>query len=70
MLLMLGPDLRRDAMRRARVAEDEIRQLLRLGGIGDRADVGCVVLERTGQISVVRAGIDESLLVDVLRTPR
>jgi uncharacterized membrane protein YcaP (DUF421 family) len=69
-LLMLGPDLRRDAMRRARVTEDEICRLLRLAGIGDRADVGCVVLERTGPISVVRAGVDESLLVDVLRTAR
>jgi uncharacterized membrane protein YcaP (DUF421 family) len=67
-LLMLGTDLRRDAMRRARVSEDEICQLLRLAGIGTRADVGCVVLERTGQISVVRAGVEESLLADVLRT--
>ena len=67
-LLMLGSDLRRDAMRRARVSEDEICQLLRLAGIGARADVGCVVLERTGQISVVRAGVEESLLADIPRT--
>ncbi|MHA6784675.1 DUF421 domain-containing protein [Pseudonocardia saturnea] len=64
-LLMLGPDMRIEAMRRARVTEDEIRQRLRLAGIGDRADVGCVVLERNGQISVIRGALDESLFVDV-----
>ena len=61
-LLMLGPHMRPEAMRRARVTEDEIHQRLRLAGIGDRADVGCVVLERNGQISVVRGAVEECLL--------
>lgn len=68
-LLMLGPDLCHDAMRRARITEDEIVQRLRLAGIGNRADVGCVVLERTGQISVVRGEVDECLLADVVTGP-
>jgi uncharacterized membrane protein YcaP (DUF421 family) len=59
--------MRHEAMRRARVTEDEIRQRLRLAGIGDPREVGWVVLERTGRISVVRAssGLDPALLADV-----
>jgi uncharacterized membrane protein YcaP (DUF421 family) len=52
------------------VTEDEIRQQLRLAGIGDPADVGCVIPERNGRIGVVRAGIDASLLADVVQVGR
>lgn len=66
-LLMDGDRLCREAMRRARVGEDEIRERLRLAGIGDPREVGWVVLERTGQISVVRSSsaLDPALLTDV-----
>lgn len=64
-VLMIGPEMRTAAMRRARVTEDEIRQRLRLAGIGNRDDVGCVVLERNGQLSVVRGVPEEYLLADV-----
>ncbi|GAA4853387.1 YetF domain-containing protein [Pseudonocardia benzenivorans] len=66
-LLMDAGGMRHEAMRRVRVTEDEVRQRLRLAGIGDPREVGWVVLERSGQISVVRAssGLDPALLTDV-----
>jgi uncharacterized membrane protein YcaP (DUF421 family) len=66
-LLMVGSEMRIAAMRRARVTEDEILQRLRLAGVGNRDEVGWVVLERNGQISVVRAAsaLDRTLLADV-----
>jgi uncharacterized membrane protein YcaP (DUF421 family) len=66
-LLMVGGEVRTARMRRARVTEDELRQRLRLAGISRLEQVGCVVLERNGQISVLRrdAGLDPWLLGDV-----
>jgi uncharacterized membrane protein YcaP (DUF421 family) len=61
-------------MRACHIVEDEIRQAVRRAGATSLADVQCVVLERNGTVSVVRAGasIDPWLLADVLgdeRTP-
>jgi uncharacterized membrane protein YcaP (DUF421 family) len=66
-LLMAGGEMRVAEMRRARVTEDELKQRLRLAGISRLEQVGCVVLERNGQISVLRAGsgLDPRLLDDV-----
>lgn len=47
-----------DGMQRARVTEQELRRCLRLAGISHRDHVGLAVLECTGQISVLRAGIE------------
>lgn len=57
-LLMDGPELMRDNMRRSHVSEDELRQRLRLAGIGHRDQVASVVLERNGSVSVIRRGDD------------
>ena len=57
-LLMAGPTPLPDNMRMAHVAEDELRQKLRLAGIRNRTEVRCVVLERNGAVSVVRHGED------------
>jgi uncharacterized membrane protein YcaP (DUF421 family) len=64
---MSGGELRRDAMRRSHVSEDELRQRLRLAGIRHRHEVQCVVLERNGNVSVIRGGedVDPWLLSDV-----
>lgn len=66
-LLVNGRELLHDNMRRAHVAEDELRQRLRLAGIRRLDEVGCVVLERNGSVSVIRRGeqIDPWLLADV-----
>jgi uncharacterized membrane protein YcaP (DUF421 family) len=67
--VLLAADGRCDvgAMRRAGVTEDELRQLLRLAGIGSWEQIGRVVLERTGEISVVQrdAALDDALFSDV-----
>lgn len=42
------------ALRRARVGEDDLRQRLRLAGVTRREDVALAVLERNGVISVLR----------------
>ena len=66
-LLMTGARPLRDNMRRAHVAEDELRQRLRLAGVRRLDEVHCVVLERNGAVSVIRRGddVDPWLLADV-----
>ena len=66
-LLMAGDTPLRENMRAAHVAEDELRQKLRLAGIRNLAEVRCVVLERTGAVSVVRRSepLDPWLFSDV-----
>jgi uncharacterized membrane protein YcaP (DUF421 family) len=67
LLLMDGALLLHNNMRRAHVAEDEIRQRLRLAGIRRLDEVLCVVLERNGSVSVLREGapLEPWLLADV-----
>lgn len=66
-LLVDDGRLLHDNMRRAHVAEDELRQRLRLAGVHRLDEVRCVVLERTGAVSVLRYGpdVDPWLLADV-----
>ena len=66
-LLMAGPTPLTENLRAAHVAEDELRQKLRLAGIRDLAEVRCVVLERTGAVSVIRQSepLDPWLFSDV-----
>jgi uncharacterized membrane protein YcaP (DUF421 family) len=54
-VLMDGARVDDDALRRSGIGEDELRQALRRAGITRRADVGYVVLERNGGLSVLRA---------------
>ena len=56
-----------DAMRRARVSDDEMRQQLRLAGVTAVDQVSCVVLERNGQISVLRDPPAPELVADLPR---
>ena len=70
-LLMSGDRLLDRNMRRAHVAEDELRQRLRLAGVRRLDEVRCVVLERNGAVSVIRHGeeVDPWLLADVDPVP-
>ena len=52
-LLMLEGQMRKDAMRRVRVTEDEILGALRKHGIGDLRKAGAVVMESDGSLSVI-----------------
>lgn len=66
-LLATGDRLLVDNMRRAHVTEDELRQRLRLAGITRLEQVRCAVLERNGEISVLRrdGDLDPQLVTDV-----
>jgi uncharacterized membrane protein YcaP (DUF421 family) len=67
LLLMVNGNVLPDRLRRAKMVEDELRQKLRLAGVHRYDDVGAVILERTGAISVLRRGetIAPELLGDV-----
>lgn len=70
-LLVWDGALLPEGMRAAHVVDDEIRQRLRLAGISRLEEVGAVVLERNGQLSVVRRGerMDPWLLADLGAVP-
>jgi uncharacterized membrane protein YcaP (DUF421 family) len=55
-LIMRDGQLLPDALRRAKLSEDDLRTALRRASIGSYADVGAAVVERTGTISVLRQG--------------
>jgi uncharacterized membrane protein YcaP (DUF421 family) len=56
-----------EALRRARVHDDELREALRHAGVVALADVAWAVLEPTGRISVLRGGgpVDPWLVADL-----
>ncbi|MEJ5946065.1 YetF domain-containing protein [Pseudokineococcus basanitobsidens] len=56
-----------DVLRRQRVSTDELRQAVRASGSGSLADVGAVVLESDGSLSVVPLAAlgDSSALADL-----
>lgn len=71
-VLMAGSELLTDNLTRAHVDSAEVYSKLRMAGIRQRAEVACVILEPTGQISVTRRGapIDEELLRGVIGAER
>jgi uncharacterized membrane protein YcaP (DUF421 family) len=71
-LLMVNGVALTDNMRSSHVAEDELRQKLRLAGIRRPTEVQCVIMERNGAVSVIRQGepIDPALYSDVPGLPR
>ena len=71
-VLMAGSELLIDNLARAHVDPTEVYSKLRMAGIRQRAEVACVILEPTGQISVTRRGapIDEELLRGVIGAER
>jgi uncharacterized membrane protein YcaP (DUF421 family) len=70
-LLLSDGVMRPEALRRARLAESEVRQAIRSGS-GDIADVGAVVLETNGKVSVISASKmgDGSALAGVVGADR
>jgi uncharacterized membrane protein YcaP (DUF421 family) len=55
-----------DAMRRSWISDDDLRQRLRLAGVADREDVRLAILERTGQVSIVRSEhVETWMLADI-----
>lgn len=66
-LLMAGPAVRPEALRRFHITGEHLRSHLRQAGIRSAAEVAAVVLEPTGTLSVLRRGtlIDAGLLAGV-----
>lgn len=74
-VLMAGPEMLTHNLAKSHVDRDEVVAKLRSAGIRNRDEVACVILESTGQISVIRRGapIDEDILEGVIgaeRVPR
>ena len=68
MLLMEHGRFLEDSMKESRVSRDSLFEKLRASGVSDLGDVRAVVLETTGDISVIHGGtIDERLLEGVQR---
>ncbi|MGI8723333.1 MAG: DUF421 domain-containing protein, partial [Geodermatophilaceae bacterium] len=67
LLLMANGELLTDNLRRAHLVENELKAKLRLAGIRRYDDVACVILERTGAVSVLPRGetISADLIADV-----
>jgi uncharacterized membrane protein YcaP (DUF421 family) len=55
----------RGEMRKQRVVEDEIRAVAREAGVGSLAEVEAVVLESSGEMSVVTSGVDGSAMGNI-----
>ncbi|MFN3597326.1 MAG: DUF421 domain-containing protein [Rubricoccaceae bacterium] len=53
LLLMAGPEVLRDNLRRAHVTEADLRAKLRQAGVARLADVRAVVFETTGDVAVL-----------------
>lgn len=66
-LLMAGPEVLEGNLRHARVSRSELWSQLRLAGVHSRESVRAVVLETTGDLSVLRKDepVDDELLAGI-----
>lgn len=67
-LLMAGPTMLEDNMRRARITRDDVRAKLREANVRNYGEVRYVVLETTGDVTVVTGAgeLEPDLLADVV----
>jgi uncharacterized membrane protein YcaP (DUF421 family) len=67
-LLVRDGVLQHDEMHAAGLRVDDVHELVRRRGFGSLADLGAVVLERNGEVSVIPVGrrLDDELLDDVV----
>lgn len=67
LLLMAETKILHRNLKRCHMVEDELWPRLRLAGIGSPSDVACVILEPTGEISVIRRGarLDREMMLNV-----
>lgn len=66
-LLVAGSKAINENLHRTHLSEKDLLAQMRLAGVRHRNQVACVILEPTGQISVLRRGVplDRGLLADV-----
>jgi uncharacterized membrane protein YcaP (DUF421 family) len=67
LLLMADGEPVEANLRKAHIVEDELKGKLRLAGVRGYEDVALVILERTGEVSVLKRGetISDEMLADV-----
>jgi len=65
LVLVRDGEMDRDAMRAARVTPDDLRQKLRQAGIARWREAGLVVMETTGDFSILRDRPQDDLLAEV-----
>lgn len=67
LLIMAGDEIVAKNMRRSHLVEDELWRAVRLAGIRNRSELACVILEPTGELSVLRRGqpLERRLFVEV-----
>lgn len=67
LLLMAGGQVLEQNLRKAHLLEDDLWPVLRTKGIGHRSEVACVILEPTGDFSVIKRGekLDFGMFSDV-----
>lgn len=72
LLLMVGPDMLEDNLRRARISPDDLRAKLREANVRTYDDVRYVVFETTGDVNVVhgKGPLDPDLLHGVVGADR
>lgn len=68
LLLMDGPIILHDNLRKARVAEGDIRSKLREANVIELSEIRAVVFETTGDISVLHSGDNNKQLAEWLMT--
>jgi uncharacterized membrane protein YcaP (DUF421 family) len=70
-LLVKDGEVLHDHLRHAHLLEKDLRQKLRLAGVGSLAAVQCAVLERNGAISVIKRGTatQSDVMIDVAGAP-
>ena len=71
-LLLVDGRIQYDMLKRQRLTESELRQAVRMSGVGDLSQVKAVVLESNGKFSVITASQygDGSAMQDVLGTEK
>lgn len=70
LILMYRGTEREEAMRRARITSDDLRQKLRGAGISETDSAATVILETTGDVSVLSDPPGQNLTVEVRGTGR
>ncbi|MDF9800510.1 uncharacterized membrane protein YcaP (DUF421 family) [Catalinimonas alkaloidigena] len=67
LLLMDGPNILHENLRKAQLSEDDLRSKLREANVLNYQQVKAVVFETTGDVSVLHTGEDAQLDTDILK---
>lgn len=69
LLVVRDGEIDPDGLRRSRMTPDDVRSKVRQAGIADMADVSALIVEATGDVSIVAGGTPSARLMDSVRDP-